>query len=64
MSEYNILLDGNNDVWIIDWPQAVTLDHPNAEFLIKRDLRNIIRYFARKYDLTLDEKLCYDGLLK
>ena len=64
LSEYNILLDGNNDVWIIDWPQAVTLDHPNAEFLIKRDLHNIIRYFARKYDLNLDEKLCYDGLLK
>ena len=56
LSEYNILLDGNNDVWIIDWPQAVTLDHPNAEFLIKRDLRNIIRYFTRKYDLNLDEK--------
>ena len=56
LSEYNILLDGNNDVWIIDWPQAVTLDHPNAEFLIRRDLRNIIRYFTRKYDLNLDEK--------
>jgi RIO kinase 2 len=64
LSEYNILLDQNNDVWIIDWPQAVTLDHPNAEFLIRRDLRNIIRYFARKYDLNLDENSCYDGLLK
>jgi RIO kinase 2 len=64
LSEYNILLDGNNDVWIIDWPQAVTLEHPNAEFLIRRDLRNIIRYFTRKYDLNLDENSCYDALLK
>jgi RIO kinase 2 len=64
LSEYNILLDGNNDVWIIDWPQAVTLEHPNAEFLIRRDLRNIIRYFTRKYDLNLDENSCYDELLK
>ena len=64
LSEYNILLDGNNDVWIIDWPQAVTLEHPNAEFLIRRDLRNIIRYFTRKYDLNLDENTCYNGLLK
>ncbi len=64
LSEYNILLDGNNDVWIIDWPQAVTLEHPNAEFLIRRDLRNIIRYFTRKYDLNLDENSCYDSLLK
>ena len=64
LSEYNILLDGNNDVWIIDWPQAVSLEHPNAEFLIKRDLRNIIRSVTRKDDLTLDENSCYDGLLK
>jgi RIO kinase 2 len=64
LSEYNILLDGNNDVWIIDWPQAVTLEHPNAEFLIKRDLHNLIRYFTRKYDFNLDEKSCYDDLLK
>jgi len=64
LSEYNILLDGNNDVWIIDWPQAVSLEHPNAEFLIRRDLRNIIKYFTRKYDLNLDENSCYDELLK
>lgn len=64
LSEYNILLDENNDIWIIDWPQAVTLEHPNAEFLIRRDLHNIIRYFRRKYDLTIDENSCYNTLLK
>ena len=64
LSEYNILLDENNDIWIIDWPQAVTLEHPNAEFLIRRDLHNIIRYFRRKYDLTIDENLYYNTLLK
>ncbi|HJU59852.1 MAG TPA: RIO1 family regulatory kinase/ATPase [Nitrososphaeraceae archaeon] len=55
LSEYNIILDKNNDIWIIDWPQAVTLDHPNAEFLIKRDIQNVIRFFKRKYDLQIDE---------
>ncbi len=64
LSEYNILLDENNDIWIIDWPQAVTLEHPNAEFLIRRDLHNIIRYFRRKYDLTIDENSYYNTLLK
>jgi RIO kinase 2 len=64
LSEYNILLDENNDIWIIDWPQAVTLEHPNAEFLIRRDLHNIIRYFKRKYDLTIDENSYYNTLLK
>jgi RIO kinase 2 len=64
LSEYNILLDENNDIWIIDWPQAVTLEHPNAEFLIRRDLHNVIRYFRRKYDLTIDENSYYNNLLK
>ena len=35
LSEYNILLDENNDIWIIDWPQAVTLEHPNGNFLFE-----------------------------
>ncbi len=64
LSEYNILLDENNDIWIIDWPQAVTLEHPNAEFLIRRDIHNVIRYFTRKYDLHIDENSCYNSLLK
>lgn len=64
LSEYNIFLDENNNIWIIDWPQAVTLEHPNAEFLIRRDLHNVIRYFRRKYDLTIDENSYYNSLLK
>lgn len=64
LSEYNILLDENNDILIIDWPQAVTLDHPNAEFLIRRDLHNVIRYFRRKFDLSIDEDLYYNSLVK
>ena len=64
LSEYNILLDENNDILIIDWPQAVTLDHPNAEFLIRRDLHNVIRYFKRKFDLSIDEDLYYNSLVK
>ena len=64
LSEYNILLDDNNDIFLIDWPQAVTLEHPNAEFLIRRDIHNVIRYFTRKYDLNIDENSCYNSLLK
>jgi RIO kinase 2 len=64
LSEYNILLNDNNDIFIIDWPQAVTLEHPNSEFLIRRDIHNVIRYFTRKYDLNIDENSCYNSLLK
>lgn len=64
LSEYNIILDKNNDIWIIDWPQAVTLDHPNAEFLIKRDIQNVSRFFKRKYDLQIDEHYYLEYILQ
>src|SRR5918997_6061590 len=64
LSEYNIILDENNEIWIIDWPQAVTLEHPNSEFLIKRDIMNVIRFFRRKYDLEINEKRYINDIIQ
>jgi RIO kinase 2 len=50
LSEYNILVGENpRDTWIIDWPQAVSTDHPNAQDLLKRDVSNIVRFFNRRF---------------
>jgi RIO kinase 2 len=54
LSEYNIILKQNKHVLIIDWPQYVTREHPNAEDLLKRDIQNIARYFIRKHGLEID----------
>lgn len=51
LSEYNILLDSKNNIWIIDWPQVVSRSHPNAADLIKRDVYNIVNFFNRRFDL-------------
>jgi RIO kinase 2 len=48
LSEYNVLHDGS-DVWIIDWPQSVSVQHPNASTLLRRDLQNMLNFFRRKY---------------
>lgn len=58
LSEYNIIVHGV-EIKIIDWPQAVKTDHPNASELLERDLNNILRFFARKYmiDLSLKDAL-------
>jgi len=50
LSEYNVLYDGS-DVWIIDWPQSVSIKHPNASMLLKRDVENLLKFFKRKYGL-------------
>ena len=61
LSEYNIILRPNKHVLIIDWPQFVTKDHPNAQEMLRRDVRNVLRYFERKHKLHvgLEESLNY-----
>jgi RIO kinase 2 len=50
LSEFNVMHDGSR-VYIIDWPQWVYTDHPNARELLRRDIENITRYFNRRYQL-------------
>jgi len=61
LSEYNIILKPNMHILIIDWPQFVTKEHPNAEELLKRDVQNILQYFKRKHkvDANLEETIGY-----
>jgi len=61
LSEYNIILQPDMHVLIIDWPQYVSRDHPNAEELLKRDVHNVLRFFRRKCGLKpgLKEALDY-----
>lgn len=61
LSPYNIILQPNQHILIIDWPQYATTKHPNAQQLLKRDLQNVLRYFQRKHKLKtkLKEALTY-----
>ena len=60
LSDYNIIVKPDMHILIIDWPQYVKTDHPNAEDLLERDIRNVAVYFARKYDLKVDIKEVYN----
>ena len=51
LSEYNIILQPNQHILIIDWPQYVRADHPNAEQLLQRDVKNVSKFFQRKFGL-------------
>ncbi len=52
LSEYNILI-WNDKPYIIDVAQAVPLDHPLADELMLRDLKNMVRVF-KKLGLEMD----------
>ena len=47
LSEFNILMDGE-EVVFIDMGQSVTLDHPNAMEFLMRDIHNVTRFFRKK----------------
>ncbi|MCS4541465.1 MAG: serine protein kinase RIO [Euryarchaeota archaeon] len=56
ISEYNVLMFNDKPI-LIDWGQAVTIEHPMAESFLERDVRNILRYFRDKLRISVpDEK--------
>jgi len=61
LSEYNVVVQKDGTVLLIDWPQSVPTTHPNAENLLRRDVYNVLRYFERKYGLErdLEEAIAY-----
>lgn len=61
LSEYNIILKPTMQILIIDWPQYVTREHPNAQQLLKRDVENVLRFFKRKriLEVNANEALAY-----
>jgi len=61
LSEFNIILKPDWHILIIDWPQYVKRSHPNAEQLLTRDVRNIVRFFRRKHGVKtkLKDALAY-----
>jgi RIO kinase 2 len=61
LSEYNIIVKPDRHILVIDWPQYVTNEHPNAEQLLTRDVANILQYFNRKrlLKVRLEQALDY-----
>jgi len=61
LSEFNVLIKLGGEILIIDWPQAVAKDHPDAERLLSRDIENILYFFRKHYRLafSLEDVLSY-----
>jgi RIO kinase 2 len=53
LSDYNIILKPDGHILIIDWPQYVKTDHANAGELLERDLKNVLTFFNRKFNVKL-----------
>ncbi len=56
LSEYNVLIKEDGSFIIIDWPQYVTHEHPDARTLIERDVKTICSFFYHKFSVKVDPK--------
>jgi RIO kinase 2 len=54
-NEFNIMVNEDEDITIIDFPQMVSTRHPNAEELFVRDLKCLHKFFLRRYDYRAEE---------
>ena len=57
LSEYNIMMWKGKPV-VFDVSQSVSIQHPLADFMVKRDIANVNRFFKRlDVDVIPDEEL-------
>ncbi|MHA1370288.1 MAG: RIO1 family regulatory kinase/ATPase domain-containing protein [Promethearchaeota archaeon] len=54
LGEYNVLYSIDGEIYIIDWPQAVKIDHPNALMFLYRDIVNVCNFFNKRHGLNAD----------
>jgi len=64
LGEFNILIDPDDDIMIIDWPQWVDWNHPNSNTIIKRDIENLCLYFSKKFDVRSDPEEILSDILR
>lgn len=52
LNEFNIMIDDEENITVIDFPQMVSTCHVDAEALFDRDINGIIRFFVHRFGIT------------
>lgn len=53
-NEFNLMIDDDEVLTMIDFPQMVSTSHVNAQYYFNRDVKNVQIYFERHYGLEFD----------
>ncbi|KAJ8493496.1 hypothetical protein OPV22_015217 [Ensete ventricosum] len=54
-NEFNIMIDDNEQVTMIDFPQMVSVSHRNAKMYFDRDVGCIFKFFSKRFNLSYQE---------
>lgn len=55
-NEFNIMIDDDEKVTIIDFPQMVSVSHRNAQMYFDRDVDCIFKFFSKRFNLSFEER--------
>jgi RIO kinase 2 len=53
-NEFNLLIDDDENITIIDFPQMTSTAHPNAQFYFSRDVVCVQDFFAKRFGLHFE----------
>lgn len=54
-NEFNLIMLEDERIVMIDFPQMVSIDHPNAEYYFDRDVTCVRTFFKRKFDYESED---------
>ncbi|KAF0917726.1 hypothetical protein E2562_021224 [Oryza meyeriana var. granulata] len=61
-NEFNIMIDDDEKVTMIDFPQMVSVSHRNAQMFFDRDIECIYKFFRKRFHLSSEKCEEQDGL--
>lgn len=60
LNEFNIMIDDEESVTVIDFPQMVSTSHADAKELFDRDVNGIRRFFFHRFNVMEDQLILPD----
>ncbi|KAG9445782.1 hypothetical protein H6P81_011910 [Aristolochia fimbriata] len=55
-NEFNIMIDDDEKITMIDFPQMVSVSHRNAQMYFDRDVECIFKFFNKRFKLSFHEE--------
>ncbi|KAF1870321.1 hypothetical protein Lal_00003527 [Lupinus albus] len=59
-NEFNIMIDDDEKITMIDFPQMVSVSHRNAQMYFDRDVECIFKFFRKRFNISFKE--CIDDV--
>ncbi|KAF0991980.1 hypothetical protein HZS_3380, partial [Henneguya salminicola] len=56
-NEFNLMVQEDLSIYMIDFPQMVSIDHPNAGWYFERDFDCIKQYFSKRFHFSVNDNL-------